>query len=70
MCFHAIVGSEEFAKRVRTVCLEHDGSGGPQTRADILAVVAEKFGTPVAVLRRRGRPENVAREVALLLCRE
>ena len=46
-----IVGSEEFAKRVRTVCLENDGSRGPQTPADVLAVVAEKFGTSVAVLR-------------------
>ncbi len=32
--------------------------------------MAEKFGTPVAVLRRRGRPGNVARKLALLLCRE
>ena len=55
---------------MRTVCLENDGSRGPQTPADVLAVVAEKFGTPVAVLRRRGRHGNVAREVALLLCRE
>ena len=31
--------------------------------------MAEKFGTPVAVLRRVGRHGNAAREVALLLCR-
>ena len=31
---------------------------------------AVNFGTPVVALRRRGRQWNVAREVALLLCRE
>lgn len=65
-----ILGSEAFVKRVQTVCLAGDPHEGPQTTEDVLSVVADIFGTTVAVIRRRGRHGNAARDAAMLLCRE
>lgn len=65
-----IVGSDEFAQRIRTVCLNRDGRSEAHTSESIIETVAKRFETPAAVIRRRGRHGNMAREVALLLCRE
>ena len=65
-----ILGSEAFVKRVQTVCLAGGTQDGPQTPEDVISVVADVFGTSAAVIRRRGRHGNSARDAAMMLCRE
>lgn len=65
-----ILGSEAFVKRVRTVCLATGSQDGPQTAEDVIAVVADLFATSAAVIGRRGRHGNSARDAAMMLCRE
>ena len=64
-----ILGSPEFVKRVRTVCLA--GTALQPTDQDaVIAAVSSRLGVPEAVVRRRGRHDNVARLLALLLSRD
>ncbi|MBC7816439.1 MAG: transposase, partial [Planctomycetaceae bacterium] len=65
-----ILGSEAFVKRVQTVCMAGGSHDGPQTPDDVIEVVAHEFGTSTAVIRRRGRHGNSARDAAMMLCRE
>ena len=63
-----ILGSPEFVERVRTVCL----SGitvQPTDQNAVIAAVAARLGVPEAVVRRRGRHDNAARLLAVLLSR-
>ena len=65
-----ILGSEAFVKRVQTVCLAGGSQAGPQSADEVIAVVARVFGTSTAVIQRRGRHGNSARDAAMMLCRE
>jgi hypothetical protein len=64
-----ILGSAEFVERVRTVCSTSTALQ-PAHHSAVLAAVAGRLDVPEAVICRRGRHDNPARLLAVLLCRE